>query len=86
MRRGKWHVIYGVRRGVTKSNCSNIVNSVIRPNVSFAQAAKQERSTITTPAPQQMAPRIGQVPARNQTQAQAGRESANLPSTPENKY
>ncbi|GFX98858.1 RNA-directed DNA polymerase from mobile element jockey [Trichonephila clavipes] len=43
----------------------------VRPNVSFAQAAQQERTKITAPTPQQMAPRNGQVPATIPTQTQA---------------
>ncbi|GFU02345.1 hypothetical protein TNCV_1238421 [Trichonephila clavipes] len=52
------------RKGAAiKPNYTTIINSLVRPNVSFAQAAQQERNKITTPTPQQMAPRNGQVPA-----------------------
>ncbi|GFY33575.1 hypothetical protein TNCV_3343111 [Trichonephila clavipes] len=52
------------RKGATiKPNYTTIVNSLVRPNVSFAQAAaQQEKNKNTAPTPQQMAPRIGQVP------------------------
>ncbi|GFW91051.1 uncharacterized protein TNCV_1759251 [Trichonephila clavipes] len=55
-----------------KPNYTSIVNSLVRPNVSFAQAAaQQERSKITAPTPQQMTPRNGQVPSTIPTQTQA---------------
>ncbi|GFT35299.1 nucleic-acid-binding protein from transposon X-element [Trichonephila clavipes] len=61
------------RKGASiKPNYTSIVNSLVRPNVSFAQAAaQQERSKITSPTPQQMAPRNGQVPSTIPTQTQA---------------
>ncbi|GFX84187.1 PRE_C2HC domain-containing protein [Trichonephila clavipes] len=60
------------RKGATiKPNYTSIVNSLVHPNVSFAQAAQQERNKITAPTPQQMAPRNGQVPATIPTQTQA---------------
>ncbi|GFW84555.1 uncharacterized protein TNCV_457361 [Trichonephila clavipes] len=61
------------RKGASiKPNYTSIVNSLVRPNVSFAQAAaQQERSKITAPIPQQMAPRNGQVPSTMPTQTQA---------------
>ncbi|GFX67188.1 hypothetical protein TNCV_2185351 [Trichonephila clavipes] len=61
------------RKGASiKPNYTSIVNSLVRPNVSFAQAtAQQERSKITAPTPQQMAPRNGQVPSTIPTQTQA---------------
>ncbi|GFX64760.1 nucleic-acid-binding protein from transposon X-element [Trichonephila clavipes] len=61
------------RKGATiKPNYTSIVNSLLRPNVSFAQAtAQQEQSNITAPTPQQMAPRNGQVPSKIPTQTQA---------------
>ncbi|GFU12820.1 probable RNA-directed DNA polymerase from transposon BS [Trichonephila clavipes] len=60
------------RKGATiKPNYPSIVNSLVRPNVSFAQAAQQERNKIIAPTPQQMAPRNGQVPATTPTQTQA---------------
>ncbi|GFU14815.1 nucleic-acid-binding protein from transposon X-element [Trichonephila clavipes] len=61
------------RKGASiKPNYTSIVNSLVRPNVSFAQAAaQQERSKITAPTPQQMTPRNGQVPSTIPTQTQA---------------
>ncbi|GFX75380.1 hypothetical protein TNCV_1723941 [Trichonephila clavipes] len=61
------------RKGATiKPNYTSIVNSLVRPNVSFAQAtAQQEQNKITAPTPQQMAPRNGQVPSKIPTQTQA---------------
>ncbi|GFX52770.1 hypothetical protein TNCV_3719601 [Trichonephila clavipes] len=50
---------------------NTIVNILVRPNVSFAQAAQQERNKITAPTPQQMTPRNGQVPATIPMQTQA---------------
>ncbi|GFW43873.1 hypothetical protein TNCV_2855061 [Trichonephila clavipes] len=45
-----------------------IVGSIVRPNLTFAQAARQARVTTQAPVPQQMAPRAGPVPATSQTQ------------------
>ncbi|GFY31993.1 hypothetical protein TNCV_2621301 [Trichonephila clavipes] len=61
------------RKGATiKPNYTTIVNSLVRPNVSFAQAAaQQEKNKNTAPTPQQMAPRIGQVPTTITAQTQA---------------
>ncbi|GFU99384.1 nucleic-acid-binding protein from transposon X-element [Trichonephila clavipes] len=61
------------RKGATiKPNYTTIVNSLVRPNVSFAQtAAQQEKNKNTAPTPQQMAPRNGQVPTTLPTQTQA---------------
>ncbi|GFW38670.1 nucleic-acid-binding protein from transposon X-element [Trichonephila clavipes] len=61
------------RKGATiKPNYTTIVNSLVRPNVSFAQAAaQQENNKNTAPTPQQMAPRIGQVPTTITAQTQA---------------
>ncbi|GFW95097.1 nucleic-acid-binding protein from transposon X-element [Trichonephila clavipes] len=61
------------RKGTTiKPNYTTIVNSLVRPNVSFAQAAaQQEKNKNTAPTPQQMAPRIGQVPTTITAQTQA---------------
>ncbi|GFX40435.1 uncharacterized protein TNCV_788901 [Trichonephila clavipes] len=61
------------RKGASiKPNYTSFVNSLVRPNVSFAQAAaQQERSKITAPTPQQMTPRNGQVPSTIPTQTQA---------------
>ncbi|GFS91138.1 hypothetical protein TNCV_2214821 [Trichonephila clavipes] len=60
------------RKGAAiKPNYTSIVNSLVRPNVSFAQATQQERTKITALTPQQMAPRNGQVPATIPTQTQA---------------
>ncbi|GFY12289.1 hypothetical protein TNCV_283921 [Trichonephila clavipes] len=62
------------RKGTfNKPNYSSIVESIVRPNLTFAQAAKQARSTIQPIAPQQMAPRTTQIPATNQAQTQAAR-------------
>ncbi|GFX76194.1 RNA-directed DNA polymerase from mobile element jockey [Trichonephila clavipes] len=40
-----------------KPNYSSIVESIVRPNLTFAQAAKQARVTTQATVPQQMAPR-----------------------------
>ncbi|GFW14324.1 nucleic-acid-binding protein from transposon X-element [Trichonephila clavipes] len=56
-----------------KPNYSSIVEIIVRPNLTFGQAAKQARSTIQPIAPQQMAPRAAQIPATNQAQTQAVR-------------
>ncbi|GFX92732.1 nucleic-acid-binding protein from transposon X-element [Trichonephila clavipes] len=56
-----------------KPNYSSIVESIVRPNLTFAQAAKQSRVTTQATVPQQMAPRAGQIPATNQMQTQATR-------------
>ncbi|GFV71242.1 hypothetical protein TNCV_2429891 [Trichonephila clavipes] len=62
------------RKGTfSKLNYSSIVESIVRPNVTFAQAAQQARPTIQPSAPQQMAPRASQTAATNQTQSQAVR-------------
>ncbi|GFW87044.1 nucleic-acid-binding protein from transposon X-element [Trichonephila clavipes] len=53
-----------------KPNYSSIVESIVRPNLTFAQAAKQFRITTQATVPQQMAPRNGQIPATTLTQAQ----------------
>ncbi|GFX21846.1 nucleic-acid-binding protein from transposon X-element [Trichonephila clavipes] len=62
------------RKGTfNKPNYSSIVESIVRPNLTFAQAAKQARTTFQATAPQQMAPRAGLIPATSQTQTQAVR-------------
>ncbi|GFT56620.1 nucleic-acid-binding protein from transposon X-element [Trichonephila clavipes] len=53
-----------------KPNYSSIVESIVRPSLTFAQAAKQTRITSQATVPQQMAPRNGQIPATTLTQAQ----------------
>ncbi|GFU82431.1 nucleic-acid-binding protein from transposon X-element [Trichonephila clavipes] len=53
-----------------KPNYSSIVESIVRPNLTFAQAAKQSRITTQATVPQQMAPRNVQFPATTLTQAQ----------------
>ncbi|GFX26152.1 probable RNA-directed DNA polymerase from transposon X-element [Trichonephila clavipes] len=56
-----------------KPNYSTIVESIVRPNLTFAQAARQARVATQAPVPQQMAPRAGPVPATTQTQTQTAR-------------
>ncbi|GFY22990.1 nucleic-acid-binding protein from transposon X-element [Trichonephila clavipes] len=60
------------RKGaVVKPNYSNVINSLVRPNTSFAQAAQQTQATVKPSAPQKMTPYVGLVPITNQTQTQA---------------
>ncbi|GFW54564.1 hypothetical protein TNCV_5109381 [Trichonephila clavipes] len=54
----------------TKTNYTNVINSLVRPNVTFAQATQNKQAPSTPTIPQQMAPRVGQVPVINQTQTQ----------------
>ncbi|GFX14574.1 hypothetical protein TNCV_1986871 [Trichonephila clavipes] len=62
------------RKGTfNKPNYSSIVESIVRPNLTFAQASKQVQAIIQPTAPQQMAPRTAQIPATNQAQTQAVR-------------
>ncbi|GFX93091.1 hypothetical protein TNCV_140351 [Trichonephila clavipes] len=60
-------------RTFNKPNYSSIVESIVRPNLTFAQAAKQAQATIQPTTLQQMAPRASEIPARNQAQTQAVR-------------
>ncbi|GFW97557.1 hypothetical protein TNCV_880541 [Trichonephila clavipes] len=56
---------------IIKTNYTNIVNIIVRPNLTFAQAIQNKQAPSTSTAPQQMAPRVGQVPAIKPTQTQA---------------
>ncbi|GFX72006.1 RNA-directed DNA polymerase from mobile element jockey [Trichonephila clavipes] len=56
---------------VVKPNYSHVINSLVRPNTSFAQAAQQTQATVKPSAPLKMTPHVGQVPITNQTQIQA---------------
>ncbi|GFY78939.1 hypothetical protein TNIN_338161 [Trichonephila inaurata madagascariensis] len=57
----------------TKNNYSTVVNSIIRPNVSYAQAATNQNTSISKNK-QQMAPQ-GRANPAIQTQTQASREA-----------
>ncbi|GFX29477.1 hypothetical protein TNCV_4498721 [Trichonephila clavipes] len=60
------------RKGaIVKPNYSHVINSLVRPNTSFAQAAQQTQATVKPSAPLKMTPYVGQVPITNQTQTQA---------------
>ncbi|GFV84951.1 nucleic-acid-binding protein from transposon X-element [Trichonephila clavipes] len=67
-----------------KPNYSTIVESIVRPNLTFAQAARQARAAIQAPVPQQMAPRAGPVPAITQAQTQTARRQISPQSQPTN--
>ncbi|GFU14151.1 PRE_C2HC domain-containing protein, partial [Trichonephila clavipes] len=57
----------------TKTNYTNVINSLVRPNVTFAQATENKQAPSTPTIPQQVTPRVGQVPVINQTQTQANK-------------
>ncbi|GFT55598.1 nucleic-acid-binding protein from transposon X-element [Trichonephila clavipes] len=67
-----------------KPNYSTIVESIVRPNLTFAQAARQARAAIQAPVPQQMAPRAGPVPAITQAQTQTARRQISPQPQPTN--
>ncbi|GFX57382.1 nucleic-acid-binding protein from transposon X-element [Trichonephila clavipes] len=67
-----------------KPNYSTIVESIVRPNLTFAQAARQARAAIQAPVPQQMAPRAGPVPAIAQAQTQTARRQISPQPQPTN--
>ncbi|GFV28591.1 hypothetical protein TNCV_3985421 [Trichonephila clavipes] len=66
---------------VVKSNYSNVINSLVHPNTSFAQAAQQTQATVKPSTPQKMASHVGQVPITNQSETQAIRMQ--IPSQPQ---
>ncbi|GFT09866.1 PRE_C2HC domain-containing protein [Trichonephila clavipes] len=67
------------RKGaVVKPNYSHVINSLVRPNTSFVQAAQQTQATVKPSAPLKMTPHVVQVPITNQTQTQAIRISDSL--------
>ncbi|GFV06218.1 hypothetical protein TNCV_3781651 [Trichonephila clavipes] len=60
------------RKGaVVKPNYSRVINSLVRSNTSFAQAAQQTQATVKPSVPLKMMPHVGQVPITNQTQTRA---------------
>ncbi|GFX21466.1 hypothetical protein TNCV_1398801 [Trichonephila clavipes] len=58
---------------ITKTNYTNVINSLVRPNVTFAHATQNKQSSSTSTIPRQMALRVGKVPVINQTQTQANK-------------
>ncbi|GFY25101.1 hypothetical protein TNCV_2692921 [Trichonephila clavipes] len=57
------------RKGTSiHSNYTNIENSLVRPNISYAQVT---HTTLNSTTPQQMAPQMGTVPATTQPITQA---------------
>ncbi|GFT97097.1 nucleic-acid-binding protein from transposon X-element [Trichonephila clavipes] len=57
------------RKGaVVKPNYSHVINSLVRPNTSFAQVAQQTQAIVKPSAPLKMTPHVGQIPITNQTQ------------------
>ncbi|GFX86037.1 hypothetical protein TNCV_2403331 [Trichonephila clavipes] len=70
------------RKGKTlKNNYSTVVDSIVRPNLTYAQATNT-RTQINNKNTQQMAPRSNEVPAIPQ-QAQANR-NVKIPTIPQN--
>ncbi|GFV18588.1 hypothetical protein TNCV_2872211 [Trichonephila clavipes] len=58
------------RSHYNKSNHATVVNSLLRPNIAYAQVTQTQTPSYST-APQEMAPHMSQVPAINHPQSQA---------------
>ncbi|GFW51225.1 hypothetical protein TNCV_3595071 [Trichonephila clavipes] len=66
------------KKGSAKTNYTNVINSLVRSNVTFTQATQNKKAPSTSTIPQQKTKRVEQVPLINQTQTHRPTKSKSL--------